>query len=125
MTSKTKKSKLSTDDKVAIALSESALRSLADEYDLHHSSVASIRHDAKQVLVKHFDEKSAAIGRPVTIPAESDEFKKLRAENERLYHAQAIASVERDYAQLQLKHERERSDEERKRKQLKKKKKRK
>lgn len=104
---------------------DQSLRTLAKEYELHHSSIDEIRKDAQNKLTEHFDHKSAAMGRPRnTTPEESEEMKQLRAQNEQFMKERAIAIIQRDFAELKLKHERDRSDKERKNKHLKKKKKR-
>lgn len=121
------KKKLTTENKVKIALSgDKSLRILAEEFDIHHSSVDDIRKDAENLLADHFESKSLAVGRPKTpVDEENEELKRLKAENERLQKAHVIATVKAEYAELKLKHERERNDEERRKKQLKKKKKKK
>ena len=121
------KKKLTTDNKVKIVLSgDQSLRSLADEFNIHHSSAADIRKDAEKFLTDYFDKKSLAVGRPkAPVSEESEELKHLKAENERLQKAHVIASVKAEYAELKLKHERERNDEERRKKHLKKKRKKK
>ena len=121
------KKKLTNENKVKIALSgDKSLRSLAEEFDIHHSSVDDIRKDAEKLLADHFESKSLAVGRPkVSIAEDSEELKQLKAENERLQKAHVIAMVKAEYAELKLKHERERNDEERRKKNLKKKKKKK
>lgn len=117
------KAKLTANNKVKIALSgDQSLRVLAAQFNVHHSTVDEIRKDAEKQLEEYFENKSLAVGRPKKeLPAESDELKQLKAENERLMKERAIALVKAEYAELKLKHERERNEEERRKKHLKKK----
>ena len=118
----TKEKKLSTKDKLEIALSqEESLRTLAEKYSIHHSTVEEIRKESMSVLSKYFEEKSKRIGRPPK-PEKPEELKKAEKQIESLEYELAVKSMKMEWAELQLKWEKERvADEKRKkRNQLKK-----
>lgn len=119
--------KISTEQKLKIALSRMrSLRHLADEYDVHHSTIDDICKESEQVLREHWHHKSEQKGRPCkVIDKESTELTKAEQEKAALEKELALKQMRIDYLELKLKWEHERAQEEQRksRKHLKKKKK--
>lgn len=51
---------------------EKSLRAIAEEYNLHHSTVAEIKKESEKILEKYWDEKSQKKGRPRKIKTKQE-----------------------------------------------------
>jgi hypothetical protein len=121
------KKKLENSDKVNLVLSrEQALRELAKQYDVHHSTIDEVFKESAEVLKKYWDEKSQRQGRPpVQTDSKSEELKASEQEAQELRKQMDLKQMRIDWLELQLKWEHERAAEakQKRSKQLKKKKK--
>jgi len=121
--------KLATAQKIEIALSRTkSLRALAEEYGVHHSTIADIYQESEQVLSQYWSDKSQRKGRPSQSRLERDEVIELTTAAQKksaLQKQLALKQMRIDFLELKLNWEQERAQEEQRqvRKQLKKKKK--
>ena len=103
--------KLETEDKLDIVLSRSdSLRKIGSQYDVHHSTIEDVFNESRDVLLKHWEEKSNQVGRPKNQFEVCPEKAILEVEVEELKKSLAIKSMKLDYSNLQLKWADERSE---------------
>lgn len=89
--------KLTQQDKLDIVQSPQSGRSLAEKYGVHQSTVSEIRREARELLLGHWDKKSASVGRP----AKNEEPEKIsKEEYDLLIKEKRIAEMQRDWARL-------------------------
>lgn len=97
--------KLSTEDKVKIALSgEKSLRELALEYDVHHSTIDAIRKESESTLKELFESKQS--GRPQEEKVVTQkEFDELQKEFIEVRDKWAVAEMTKDFLAIEHKYE--------------------
>jgi hypothetical protein len=96
--------KLTAEERTAVALSNGkALREVATEFDLHHSTVDEIRKEAQKVLFEYFKEKSTKIGRPAKKPEKSQGIIELEKKIEDLNLQMKLKNFQEDFLRLELK----------------------
>lgn len=92
--------KLTTEDRIAIALSESSSREVARQYGVHHSRICTIRTEAQDILRQEWDSRRP--GRPPK-PVPPEEMNKLEQELETLQHKHELNLMRNDWLNLQMK----------------------
>ena len=120
------KNKLTIEDKMKIALTnDKSLRELAEEYNVHHSTIDEIKRDSIKMLKNHWEEKSKRIGRPSKKEEIDEEKEELKEKIRVIERKIALKSMNNDWLRLQLGFLNERLEEAKvhKHKQLKKKRK--
>lgn len=118
--------RLEHSDKVNIVLSrEKTLRELAEQYDVHHSTIDDLFRESADILKKYWEEKSRRQGRPPSNEAvKPEELIASEQQAQELRKQVDLKQMRIDWLELQLKWEHERAAEagQKRGKQLKKKK---
>ncbi len=97
------KNKLSYEQKVSIGTSnDKSLRRLASKHGVHFSTVNEIKKETDKILYKHWENKSAQVGRSRQVkPANADN--DLKEQIERLEKELSLKKMQVDWLELQLK----------------------
>jgi len=95
--------KLSTKDKMQIAFSTKSTRDLGTEYNVHHSTPANIKKEARTVVGKHWDIQGNNVGRPSEETAESANLKRIEILENELEGIRIEKQLREDYLQLKIK----------------------
>jgi len=118
--------KLTTEQKLTIALARTeSLRAIAQQYGVHHCTIAQIYQESEQVLTAHWTEKAQRNGRPSqAADGAGDALTAAASDNQSLQQQLALKQMRIDFLELKLQWEHERATEHQLpvRKQLKKKK---
>lgn len=105
--------KLTTEQKLKIALARTeSLRAIAEQYGVHHSTIAEIYQESEQVLTAYWSEKSQRKGRPANASdGASDALTAAASDNQSLQKELALKQMRIDFLELKLQWERERATE--------------
>lgn len=95
-----KNGKLSTEDRIAIALSEESSRELARQYGVHHSRICTIRAEAQEILRQEWSSRQP--GRKPK-PQPPEEVSQLNQELKTVQHDYELSLMRNDWLNLQMK----------------------
>lgn len=93
-------SKLSTEDRIAITLSEESSRELARQYGVHHSRICTIRAEAREILRKEWEARRPGRKPKPQIPEKVSE---LNQELETIQRDYELTQMRNDWLNLQMK----------------------
>jgi transposase len=89
-----------------------SLRAIAEQYGVHHSTIAGIYQESEQVLTAHWTEKSQRKGRPAKASDDtSDALTTAASDSQSLQKELALKQMRIDFLELKLQWERERATE--------------
>lgn len=94
------KGKLSTEDRIAIALSEESSRELARQYGVHHSRICTIRAEAQEILRQEWSSRRPGRKPKPQTPAEVSELSQELGMIQRDYE---LSLMRNDWLNLQIK----------------------
>lgn len=92
--------KLSTEDRIAIALSEESSRELARQYGVHHSRICTVRAEAQEILRKEWGARRP--GRKPK-PQTPEEVSELSQELKTIQRDYELSQMRNDWLDLQIK----------------------
>lgn len=92
--------KLTTRDRIAIALSQESSRELARKYGVHHSRICTIRAEAQEILRQEWDSRRP--GRPQK-PQPPEAVSELNQQLQATQRSYELSLMRNDWLNLQMK----------------------
>jgi len=92
--------KLTTQDRIAIALSQESSRELARKYGVHHSRICTIRAEAQEILRQEWDSRRP--GRPHK-PQPPEAVSQLNQQLQTTQRSYELSLMRNDWLTLQMK----------------------